>query len=162
MSSADVVTVLASIAAIQRNIIDPVSSGSIVAYDNAPYTISAANMPLFITLIKPLTRNELRSEGDGFGRDFIDTRSYDMILYHSPYGSGIDEEKIGLLSPWFDLVYTEFGKWPHLNDTDGIIDALIVADSGASVQEYVGQKYYGIRFSLQVKRRTRKLLGKGD
>lgn len=153
--------VLARIALLQRNLIDPVTSVAVQAFDNVPFTISRADMPLFINIVKPLTRNELVGSDDK-GRDFNEVRTYDMILYHSPAAGGISEENIGLLTPWFDLVYIEFGKWPHLQQLDGIINALIVTDGGVSVQEFIGQQYYGIRFSLQVTRRTRYAFGKGD
>lgn len=159
--TASVPSIMAQIAVIQRLIVDPATSRAAVAFDNVPYTLSRADMPAFVTFIKPLIRNTLAGSDDT-GRDFDDTRTYDMILYHSPFGTGISEEKIGDLTPWFDLVYTEFSKWPHLKQTAGVVDALIVNDGGAGVHSFIGQQYYGIRFTLQIIRRSRWLLGKGD
>lgn len=159
--TSDVETVLARIALLQRNILDPSTGMAVVAYDNAPYSISAASMPLFVTFVHPLVRNDLMGS-DNFGREFNDTRTYDMILYLSPFGTGIEGENLGLLTQWFDAVHSEFGKWPKLKALAGIQSALITADSGASVQEYNGQRYYGIRFTLSVTRRARWLLGEND
>lgn len=159
--TATVTAIMAQIAVLQRTIIDPVSGLAVVSFDNVPYTLSKADMPCFVTFVREGSQNILMGN-DYKGRDFNDIRTYAMVLYHSPFGSGITEEKIGLLSPWFDLVYTEFMKYPHLNGTAGVVDAKIVSDSGASVQEFIGQQYYGIRFALQVTRRSRWLLDETD
>jgi hypothetical protein len=78
-----------------------------------------------------------------------------LDFYHSPYASGVEGEKYGLLSHFFDDIYNTIEQYPHLLGIKGVIDADIVSDSGANVLEFAGQKYFGIRFVLRVTYRVR-------
>lgn len=159
--SAEVNNVLTQIAVIQREIIDPQSSRALVAHENVPYTISAADMPLFVNFVGPLSQNQLMGS-DERAREFNEVRAFTMTLYHSPFGSGIEGEKMGLVTPFFSLVYQKFGLYPHLKNLGGVVDAKLVADSGMTVVTFGSQDYYGVRFTLQVTSRVRRLLGEDE
>jgi len=147
--TAEVQNVMAQLAAIETEIVDPVTSGSIYAYPNVPYTISAVDMPLFVNFAKNLISNQVAGS-DERGREFQEVRNYDLVLYHSPYGAGVEDEKLGDLQAYFKLVYDKFGGYPHLKQLGGVMDALITQDSGMSIVEFGGQHYFGIRFTLRV------------
>ena len=153
--------VLAKLATLQRLIADPASGSAVVAFENVPYTVSAADMPLFVNYVGPLTSSVVISS-DHLGRTFNETRTYNMVLYHSPYGAGVEGEKMGLLTPYFKLVYDLFGKYPHLQNLGGIIDAKLANDTGATVVPFAGQNYYGVRFALQVTSKSRRPLGEDE
>ena len=85
-----------------------------------------------------------------------------MMLYHSPFGAGVEGEKMGLLTPYFKLVYDKFMSYPHLKQLAGALDSKIVNDSGMTVLEFVGQRYFGVRFTLQVTSKVRRLLAEYD
>ncbi len=159
--TAEVNNVMAQLATIEAEITDPVSGLAVRSYENVPYTISAADMPLFVNYVGELNNNALTGS-DERGREFNETRAYYLNLYHSPYGSGIEGEKMGLLTPYFSMVYTLFGKYPHLKQLPGALDAKIVGDSGMKVLTFAGQQYYGIRFTLQVISKVRRPLGEDE
>ena len=155
--------VLAALKVIQGEILDPVRGTGIVAFDNTPYTISAADMPLFVNRVKQLT--QMRDEGsDGEAREFLETRLYEMVLYHSPYGAGVEGEKTGELTPYFDLVYDKFMSYRTLKNLMGVVDSRIINDSGASIISFASptQQYYAIRFMLQVLTHVHRKLGDNE
>jgi hypothetical protein len=157
----EVDVVLAQIAVVEREML-VVSSGSpIMAYDQTPYSISNANMPLFINFAGGLTGNVLMGSDDK-GREFQETRIYSLVLYYAPYAAGIEGEKLAAMVPYFQKTYDLFGSYPHLKQLGGIVSALITSDSGQSVQRFVNQDYFGVRFSLQVVSRVRRLLAAGE
>lgn len=153
--AADVPQVLTQLALIQAEILDPVSGKAIITYENVPYTISVADMPLMVNYVGMLTGSVLTG-ADNFAREFNETRVYNMILYHSPKGSGVEGEKMGLLAPYFPLIYNKFGSYPHLKNLAGALDSKIVGDSGMTIVSFVGQDYFGVRFSLQVTSKIRR------
>jgi len=150
--------VMAKLATIEREILDPVSGKAVVAYENVPYTISAIDMPLFVNFVGALTESEMIGS-DEDARTYNDTRTYSLTLYHSPFMAGVEGEKMGLLTPYFALVYDTFAKYPHLKMMGGVMDAKITADSGMTIVNFVSQQYYGARFTLQVTSKTRRPLG---
>ena len=115
-------------------------------------------MPLFVNFVGALTESEMIGS-DEDARTFNDTRTYSLTLYHSPYGAGVEGEKMGLLTPYFAKVYDAFAKYPRLKLLGGVLDSAIVADSGMTIVNFVGQQYYGVRFTLSVTSKTRRLLG---
>jgi hypothetical protein len=160
--SADTTAILARIKEIQDTIANPTTGKLLRAYDNPPYTISAIDMPLFVTFVGALVSNTLVGS-DGKMRDFLEARNYSMILYHSPYGTGIEGEHYGDLTPFYEIVYSKFGGMPHLGRLSGIEDAVIVSDSGMeSLQRFMNQNYYGIKFTLQVKSHVYRRLAAGE
>lgn len=161
LPSIEVDDVMDRLAQLEQTIIDPVSGSALIAYNNVPYTISTADMPLFVNFVAPLTNNEQIGTDDA-GREMRETRTYNAVLYHSPYASGIEGEKLGLLRPYFKLVYILFDGYPHLNSLDGVIDAKIVSDSGMGTVIFANQVYYGIRFTISVSTRVRRLYKDGD
>lgn len=154
----DVDKVMTQLAVIEREILNPYDSKALYAYENVPYTISAADMPLFVNYVGALT-NSVMVGDDSDGRTFNDTRLYKLTLFHSPFGSGVEGEKMGLLTPFFALVYNTFGKYPHLKLQGGVIEAKLVGDSGMMIVKFINQEYYGVNFTLQVVSKTRRLLG---
>ena len=58
MANASVTNILSQIATVEREIINPVSGSAIYAYDEIPYTISTADMPLFVNFPGQLLSNE--------------------------------------------------------------------------------------------------------
>jgi hypothetical protein len=159
--SAEVASVMAQLAVLQREILDPVTGDAITAYANVPYTTSVASMPCFINYAGPLSSNTVIGSDDN-AREMREVRMYEMVFYHSAYGSGIEGEKVGLLLPYYQLVYEKFGAYPHLKNLGGIIDAVIASDSGMGTVTFVNQTYYGTRFRLQVTGRVRRVLGTND
>lgn len=159
--SAEVENILPQLASIQREIIDPVSNRAIVAYDNIPYAISVADMPLFLNFAGALTANDIVGS-DSEARTFNERRNYRMVLYHSSFGSGVEGEKYGLLAPYFKLVYDKFGAYPHLKNLGGVLDAKLISDGGMQTVQFAGQTYYGISFVLQIISKTRRIYGDGE
>ena len=160
--SANVVDVMARIAAIEREIINPSTSGSLVAYDNVPYTINTADMPLFVNYTGNLSDNTLEGD-DEFGREYAETRNHRLTLYIAPFGTGVEGEKWGLLAPFFDLVYAKFMGYPHLKNLAGVRDAKLIADTGMTqTVKFISQEYFGAQFTLRVTTTARRLLAKGD
>ena len=153
---------MARIAAIEREIINPSTSGSLVAYDNVPYTINTADMPLFINYAGNLSDNTMEGD-DEFAREFVETRNHRLTLYIAPFGTGVEGEKWGLLAPYFDLIYAKFGSYPHLKQLAGVRDARLTADTGMTqVVKFIGQEYFGAQFTLRVTTSARRLIAKGD
>jgi hypothetical protein len=159
-----IVPILARIALLQREILVP-TSGSMVpnntyvmAEDNVPYSLVTANMPEFVNYVGPLVSSKLVGS-DERGRTFEEVRQIKMVLYHSGFGSGLqDGEKYGELTAYFDLVYNKFGAYPRLRQLIGVQDAVITTDSGAAVVRFQGTDYYGVTFTLQVTTRVRRAL----
>jgi hypothetical protein len=156
--TAEVPNVLTQLATIQREIIDPSTSRAIVSYENVPYTISAADMPLFVNFVGPLTQAILAGS-DEDAREFNEIRTFNMMFFHSPYGAGVEGEKMGLLTPYFPLIYAKFAQYPHLKQLAGTLDSKLTGDTGMTVLSFGGQQYYGVRFALQVTSKNRRLLG---
>lgn len=156
-SVTDVPEILARIALIEREILDPVSGANIIAYDNVPYVISAADMPLMVNMVGPLISNTLMGS-DEEAREFEEVRNYRLLLFHSPIGSGIEEEKTGLLTPFFQLVINKFQSYPHLKQLAGIRNSVITGDTGTTPMMFLGQSYFGMAFTLAVVNRTRRIL----
>jgi hypothetical protein len=161
MLTASIALVLAKLATFERTIIRPETNTPMVAYDNPPFAIAAADMPLFVNFVGPLSQNLGTSSDDG-AREFLETRTYMLNLYHSPAAAGVDGEKYGLLTPYFDLVYSLFAAYPHLSNMGNIVSSLILTDSGMVTLPYANQPYYGIRFSLQVVSRARRPLASDE
>ncbi len=153
--------ILSRIAEIEREILSPDTGKVCIAYDNIPGTLTASQMPCFVNYPRQLIKNDLVGS-DERGRTFLETRNFGLTLYHSPVGTGANEEKTGLLVPYFELVYSKFGSYPHLKALEGIVDALITNDSGTGTATYSGTEYYAINFNLQVIRRVRRLLDEID
>ena len=159
--SADVASILTRLALIEAEILDPATGAAIKAYEEVPFTISSADMPLFINYAGPLIRNELVGS-DELAREYQETRNYSLVLYHSNYGSGIEGEKFGLLAPYFELVYAKFGSYPRLNNIGAVVNAVLIADTGMGTVPFMGQAYNGIRFTLQVVSRVRRPFAQGE
>jgi hypothetical protein len=159
--SREVPDVLAQIALIQKEIVNPLG-GQVNSYTDAPYTISTMDMPLFINYVGNLVSNELRGS-DEMGREFLETRNYSMNLFLAPYASGIEGEKISQLTPYFPLVYKLFGSYPHLNSLGNVTKSQLVSDSGVLPNlKFSGQEYFGVRFTLQVQTLVRRALSEND
>lgn len=158
MTTAEVPDILERIALIQREILNPTTGRACTAYENVPYVISSVDMPLFVNYAGPAS--QLLSAGsDANAREFNEIRAYTMILYHSPFGSGTEGEMSSLLTPFFPLVYIRFGMYPKLKLLAGIVDARLTGDSGMSTVNFMNQQYFGIKFTLQVSNKVRRLLG---
>ena len=156
--TAEVPDVLARIAVIQREILDPLTGRACTAFENVPYTISSVDMPLFVNYAGPASQL-VPAGSDAAAREFTEIRSYTMILYHSPFGSGTESEMASLLTPFFPLVYIQFGLYPKLKQLVGIVDARLTGDSGMTVVNFMSQQYFGVRFTLQVNSKVRRVLG---
>jgi hypothetical protein len=152
----EVEVVLARLAVIEKQVIDPSTLRAVNVYENIPFSINVGDMPLFINFVGPLTSDEVTGSDDK-GRTMTETRSYKPVLYHSPFPSGTSQENYGYLTPYFEQVYQLFGSYPHLKQLAGVIDATLIGDSGMGVVEFQGQKYYGITFTLQVHTKLRRL-----
>ncbi len=160
--TAEVQDILIKLAEIERLILDPVSGSAIRAYEEVPYTVSVADMPLVINYAGPLSENRLMGS-DEQAIEYNEYRTYDLVLYHSAYASGIEGEKYGLLAPYFRLFYETFGARPHLGGVGDIVNAKLVRDTGAvGTVQFAGQNYYGIRFTLQVIGRARRQLAPSE
>lgn len=157
----DTAAVLKQIALIQREIISIETARAIKAYENIPLTMAVAQMPCFVNYPGTMQSNNIVGSDEN-AREFWEIRDYRMVLYHSAFGTGTNEEKAGLLVPYFELVYAKFGSYPHLKALGGIVDALIVSDSGTGTSNYVGNAYYAISFNLRVTRRVRRILDDVD
>jgi hypothetical protein len=152
---------MAAIAAQETQIISPDFGSALYAFDTVPLVNSVGNMPCFINFPGRLIENRLIGS-DERGREFNETRMWDLVLYHSPVGSGTPEEKSGLLIPYLELVLNQFGAHPRLAGTQGVREVLITGDSGVGVVEFMQNQYWGIRFQLRVVRQVRRLLAESD
>jgi hypothetical protein len=162
MGFAEVDQVLAQLASEEREIINPVSGSPVYAYAQIPYSITAAQMPLFINFVGPLIEETSDGSDDDY-LEYIETRSYNCKLFIAPYGSGVEGEKWGDLQPYFKLVYDKLNGYPHMKNIGGIINAKIIADTGMSqLLNFQGQLYYGCVFTLQVSTRVKRLLGANE
>ena len=159
--SVTVQDILSRTAALERTIISPTSGSALKAYANVPYSITAADMPLFVNFVGNLQQVVLQGS-DELAQDFQEIRLYNLVLYLAPYGTGVQGEKFGLLSPYFDLVLAKMQAYPHLNNLPGIVNSRIVSDTGMGVVAFQDTKYFGIRFVLQVTSKTRRLLAAGE
>ena len=159
--TAEVSNILAQLAVLQREVVDPQSGHPLVAYDNVPYIINTADAPLFVNFAGALVKNEF-SGSDERAREFNEVRNYKMNLYHSVFATGVEGEKAGLLTPFFALIYAKFGSYPHLKNLGGVLDARLIADSGMVTLEFAGHSWFGISFTLQVIARTRRLLAEDE
>lgn len=155
------VSILSSIASIEREISSPVSGSAIYAYENIPHTMAMGQCPCFVNFPGPLTGNSVYGS-DEMGREYLEIRNINIRLYLSPFGTGVSEEKTGELVPYFDLVYNAFGKYPRLKNCPEVIEALLVGDTGVTQVVFLGTTYYGIGFTLKVTRLSRRLLSNTD
>jgi hypothetical protein len=156
-----VADILARIAEIEREILSPVTGKAVKAYANIPQSVPPSDMPCFVNFPGALTENSLFGS-DEVGREFTETRNYNLVFYLDPVGTGTNQEKSGLLVPYFELVLAKFGSYPRLKVLPEIQDAVITADSGTSQVTYNGDAHYGIRFVLRVTRVVRRLLSSTD
>jgi hypothetical protein len=153
--------ILTRIATLERLITSPETTRAVKCYDQIPYTLSSAQCPAFINFPKGLIENRLVGSEDA-EREFWEIRNYSLVLYHSSYGKGANEEKSGLLVPYFELVYDLFGRYPHLDSMSGVIDAQITTDSGVGISTYVGNQFFAVSFNLRVTTQVRRLLASAD
>lgn len=152
--TAEVPNVLAQIASVEREIVGA-DGRAVVAFDNVPYTINAADMPLFVNYVGNLTQN-ITAGSDEVARDMREVRNYTLALYMGAYGTGVEGEVIARTTPYFPLIYQKFGSYPHLNMLGGVIDSLLIGDSGTKVLVFSGQQYHGVLFTLQVMTKVRR------
>jgi hypothetical protein len=149
--------VLTRIAVIEREIISPDTGGNMIAHDNPPKTTSQMDMPLFINLAKNMIKSDIIGE-DERGRDFNETTNYDLLMLHSSFSAGVEGEMNAAMVPYVDLALNKFGSYPHLKGLSGVLDAQIMTHSGPTTINYIGQPYNGVRFTLQVITKVRRLL----
>jgi hypothetical protein len=147
-----VTDVLIKIAEIEREVINPVSGSPALAYDNIPTTISGAQMPCFVNFPKNLASVEELGSGET-GRENMEVRNYELRFFLSP-AAGAEEEKSGLLTPWFELVIAQMGLYPHLKGEPEVVKARLLADMGTVQVPWADQHYIGTVFQLQVTRRV--------
>ena len=153
-----IVNILTQLAVIEREIVDPATGAPFTAYDNVPYAINTADMPLFINLIGPLI-NAQAMGSDEDGRERLETRIYKLAFYLAPFSTGIEGEKYGQLALLYEYIFTGLGKYPHLKGLYGVIDCQIIADTGAKGDlEFMGNRYFGIQYSAQITTRVRRPL----
>jgi hypothetical protein len=139
----DVDVVLRELAKVEAGI-----SGVIGAYESAPDSIPATDLPAFINLPGP---EQLVGEGgdDEIGEG-LSTRTYYCVLIVAPFGTGISGEKFGDVMPFFTRVRDTFMRYQAL----GLANALRLVyrgDSGVLADiQYAGNSYYGIRFSVDI------------
>jgi hypothetical protein len=146
---------------LEREIINPVTSGSMPAYDNVPYTISNLDMPLFVNMVGPVL-SDVMIGSDDLAREFHLTRDYYLNLFYAPYMAGREGEMYGLLTPYFDLMHAKFEAYPHLRNLGNIVNCDLPSDTGMTILKFNGQDYFGIRFSFRVTGRHRHLIGQFD
>ena len=161
MANASVTNILSQIATVEREIINPVSGSAIYAYDEIPYTISTADMPLFVNFPGQLLSNEKLATN----RKYVvykETRNFKLSLFIGSYGQGVEGEKFEELNPYFDLVYNKFGSYPHLKNMGGIQSSKLIADTGDGTLEFIGSMWFGSAFTLQVVSKVLRLLGDNE
>ncbi len=153
--TAEVPNVLAQIAAIERQIINVETGAPLIAFDNVPYIINVADMPLFVNYVGNLTQNVVAGS-DEIARDMREVRNYTLAFYMGAYGTGVEGELIARMTPYFPLIYARFGSYPHLNMLAGVVDSTLVGDSGTKVLQFAGHQYHGVLFTLQVMSKVRR------
>ena len=135
-----VTTVLAQLALLQAQI-----TGVKVAYAEAPNSVVAANMPLFITI-----PGEAEDDWVSAGSDSdLETRTYRMLLIVAPRGAGIPGEALALCNPFFDRVRDFFAARPALG-LDSVHSATYLGDSGTTNIVYQDVPQVGIEFRLRI------------
>lgn len=144
----DVDVVLKALAKVEAGI-----TGITAAYENAPDSIPATDLPAFINLPGP---EQLVGEGgdDEIGEG-LSTRTYYGVLLVAPFGTGISGEKFGDTTPFFARVRDTMMRYQAL----GLANALRLiyrGDSGVLADiQYAGASYYGIRFTVDITGRFR-------
>jgi hypothetical protein len=153
--------IMAAIASVETQVINPLTGNPLKAFATIPLVNAVGNMPDFINFPGLMIENRLIGSEQLY-REFMETRMWDVVLYHSPMGAGTPEEKSGLLVPFLELVYAAFGLYPRLNATQGVKDAMIMGDSGVGAVKINDTDYWGIRFKLRVVRQARRPLAETD
>ena len=161
-ASADIENILPQIATIEREIINPVIGSGIYVYDDIPYSINTANMPLFINFPGNLVESVVIAR-NRTARVFKETRDYGLSFFLAGYAQGVEGEKWHKLQPYFKLVYAKFGGYPTLKNLGGVFDARLTADTGMNqLLEFIGQNWFGCKFTLRVVSQVVRTLGDNE
>ena len=146
-------TVKARLATIQAGI-----TGVRRAYAEVPNSITAADMPLFVTLTGPANHDwqALGSDQDK------EQRTYRMRLFVMPLGQGYPGEGENAAEPFFTRVRDTFSARPGLEGLTGVQSATLIGDSGLVVLDFQEQQYWGIEFELQVVEYVEVTYAEGD
>jgi hypothetical protein len=141
--------VLPNLAAIARKI-----PGSRRAFDQAPLTLSANDMPC--TVIVPGPGSVAWTEGsDEEAAEGIETRTYYCFLFVAPKGSGQEGEAFGACEPFLARSRNAYASHPDLAGL-GTTKVVFTGDSGIRDDlQYAGMFAYGIRSEVQVVGRIR-------
>lgn len=160
---ADVTDVLPRIALIEREVINPVTSLPVKAYDSAPFSISSNDLPCFVNLAGPMTEDwDVRAGEDGLYKEGYESRVYLCTLYIVASGTGIPGEPYALCEPYFALVRNTLQSHQSLKQLPGIHRVNFLGDDGARVRTYGGQGYYSVAFRLQIIGRVRVRYAAGE
>lgn len=135
-----VATVKAALAVLQVQI-----AGVQKAYAQAPNSVTAGDMPLFVNLTGAATYD--REEGEDYDKE---TREYRMFLYVCPQMTGIPGEGEALCEPFFPLVRDFFSSRPSLGGVTDVLTSRPTGDGGVQILRFGDTPYIGIEFKLDV------------
>jgi hypothetical protein len=149
LMTTDANQVIPKLAAIARAI-----PGTRRAFDQAPLTLSANDMPCTVILPGPAVM--AWSEGsDEEAAEGIETRNYYCFLFVAPKGSGQEGEAFGACEPFLARARNAYASHPNLQGL-GTTKVVVTGDSGIRDDlQYAGMFAYGIRLELQVAGRVR-------
>lgn len=126
-------------------------SGIKRAYTNAPQSLPATDLPIFVPFAGQVVNpHRISQELYGEGRQFI------LRLYVKHIQQGYDGEAEKAVEPFLDIVRDTFLAHPALGTgiyaelLDGIEEITWQGDNGISVLSFAGENYLGAEFRLTV------------
>jgi hypothetical protein len=161
--AADVPDVLAQLAIIEPEVIDPITHKPVLAYPSAPFSLNLNDLPAFVNLPGPMAEDwEIKAGEDAFAKEGYETRTYFCYLYVAGAATGTPGEAFALVEPYFSLGRNMFESHQSLKNLAGIQRVIFQGDEGTQVLTYAGQPYYAIRFRVQIIGRVRVTLAQGE
>jgi hypothetical protein len=121
------------------------------AYAEAPQSLPASDLPIFVSFAGPVTA--FSNLGEQLGEE---TRTYLLRLYVKPIQQGYDGEAEKAAEPFLDSVRDKFLSHPALGlGTEAAQIAFVEkmtwqGDGGLAVLPFAGENYLGAEFRISV------------
>lgn len=163
MAAANVDEVLAQLATISREIINPISQQPITTYENAPFSVSPGDEPAIVWLPGPMAENwDTLGESETYIAG-LETRDYIGLLLVKPKGQGLSGEAFSLVTPYFAQLHDVLESHQTLAGLAGIQSVNYRGDDGVHGDlEYAGLAYYGTRAHLRIVSVTQVKIAQGE
>ena len=161
--AADVPSILARLATIEPEVLNPINSVPTYAYASVPFSLNTNDLPSWVNLPGPMVEDwEVRVGEDSQAKEGLETREFHCTLYIAPAAAGKDGELFAVTEPYFALCRDMFQSHQSLKALDGIQRVNVLGDGGSQVLPFAGVPYYAIRFRVQIVSRVRVALATGE